>query len=624
MYSPENLIENSIIEVSFNTKTKLFYKLRSRPDKEVPNFIKVADDFWEDIINPIPITDLSKKKLTINNRMAEWKEYRGYSNSEKDRIIKNNIDPDSIVLDIGFGKGGDIRKYAIHGINNIIAIEPDSNNIEEFFKRYKGKYTIIDKFNNSTIINVNIDYKYSIEILLVNSYATDIDTDIINTYVEKIREGRSRPLVVTMFFSLTYFFTRYDNFVELINILMEFNPVQILGTVMDGEKAKMFINEYEWDQKECGFILRLSGNNNVYIEISDSATVLGHNEYLCDLTRFNNFLSYYNYELVEKTYFNFDKENNNLLTQFASTNCFFMFKPTTKPDIFLNRIIKNIVSYNSNLGIQLDASYFYRCLISLKNTFNFYEINYHILIDMFKNKLVYSSRIRDYYGNYGEILDPNNLDNIRYYFMTGLNSESFILTYEVQMNDTMKKNIFYNSKAPLKLTNVIYNYYFNKEENDAYQVFNILKEHISRLKNYSVIECNSGVGNYTIIFIYLFKSIICVENNLLNTELTKHNLSVYHNNLNIDMNESSFIFNNIPVKFVEKFDELEAPVKSVLFVNYQLNKYNLPSLESIKNMKNIEMIIILTDNIIPNVSDYFNNFMYYTLISSYVYIIENL
>ena len=647
LYSPQELIEDSIIEVSFDTKIKQFYKLRSRPDKENPNYIKVANDFWEDINNPIPITELSKKILIVKDRENDWSQYRKYSNSEKDKLIKENIDPNSIVIDIGFGKGGDIFKYATHGIKNIIAIEPDIDNIKEFYNRYKDNYRINETTENATTMVVNIEDKknrkqYNVEILLINKSGSDNELiPIINYYLSKNRNNR--PLVATMFFSLTYFFGPFNDFVSLFNILIDFNPTKILGTFMDGEKAKMFINEYEWDEKYCGFKLELTNDNMVYIQISDSATVSGHNEYLCDFSRLNNFASYYQYN-SKRTFFNFNIGNDNLLTYFASLNCSFIFESSNKQDINLNNLIGQILNYNFRLALPGDSSYFYRCLMNFKKEFSYEVIQNNIFNNLFNNKpfefdyidvelndkLEFNYFVKDYQADekYNEhIYTIDTVDNLRFYLLTGLSTNTFILTYEVPMNDTIKKNIFYNSNASFKLSNVVYDYYYNKEQNDAYEVFNILKENISKLKDYSLIETNIGVGNYTIRFIYMFKDILCIDETPLNIELSKHNISLFHD-INIDKN--SVLIKDVNLQFIEKSRSIslndiinvKTSSKYILFVNYQVNRYNIPSLNDLRMIKNMKFIVILSTDIILNISEYFTKVIYYKLINSYVYIIE--
>ena len=119
----------------------MFYKLRSRPDKMNPNYKIAANDFWNDINNPIPITALSKIKLNLENSSQEWTGFRDYSKKSKKELIEKNIEKSSIVIDVGFGKGGDLEKYMSHGIKNIIGVEPDNKNIDEFLYRNRNYKT---------------------------------------------------------------------------------------------------------------------------------------------------------------------------------------------------------------------------------------------------------------------------------------------------------------------------------------------------------------------------------------------------------------------------------------------------------------------------------------------------
>ena len=617
LYSTEELKEESIIEVSFDRSTEMFYKLRSRPDKVNPNYIKVAEDFWKDINNPIPITDLSKIELSISNEKTKygtfknWEDYRTYSKKRKKEVIEANLDKNSIVIDVGFGKGGDIERYMTHGITNIIGIEPDEKNIAAYRERYKGKFTIVSNSEGSDVYNLNINGR-NVEILLINDSASNKSIiPIINGY---LKGKEKRPVAVCMFFSLTYFFGPDDSFVNLINIMMEFNPKKILGAVMDGEKTKKFLNDFEWNEEKCGFKLKLIGDNSIYIKIEDSETVRGHEEYLTDFSRLNEFLTYYNFKLNNRTFYGLNLGETNLLTYFSGLNYTFVFDATTKIDIPLNNLIQNIVRYNDNLAIRLDASYFYNCIMGQSKIFDFETLNNKVLNGIFRNQLV----------NY-EKIDKNKeeksiLDIKRFYNLTGRVNNSFVLTYKVPMDTTLKNIIFYNDESTkFKITNIMYDYYHNKEENDAYKVFEIINSSLPITKEYSIVEYNTGVGNYTIKFVELFKNIICVDNLHINIELTRYNVDLWHKKP----------ITNIPIKFIEKSKEqnindildLSSNSKNVLFVNYILNRYKQPSLEEIKDIFNIGVIIILSENNIFNLVKYFNNFNFYKLANSYLYVI---
>ncbi len=150
------------------------------------------------------------------------------------------------------------------------------------------------------------------------------DENIPNILKDLLKDNQQN-IVVTMFFSLTYFFNPYDDFVKLINNICTLNPLQIIGTVMDGKKTEQFLNRYYWNTQNCGLDLKIVSKNKVFISITESATVSGHTEFLTDLDRFENNLYWYDFKLTDKNYFNFDMGNNNLLTHFAALNCSFSF-----------------------------------------------------------------------------------------------------------------------------------------------------------------------------------------------------------------------------------------------------------------------------------------------------------
>ena len=130
------------------------------------------------------------------------------------------------------------------------------------------------------------------------------------------------------------------------------------------------------------------------------------------------------------------------------------------------------------------------------------------------------------------------------------------------------------------------------------------------------------------VFVYLFKDILCIDETALNIDISKYNISLFHN-ITFDMDKNTYIIKNTPIKFLQKsknerLDDIINPSsnKNILFVNYQINRYNLPSLNVLKNIKNIELIIILSSTFIFDISEYFIKFTYYKLVNSYVYIIE--
>ena len=179
------------------------------------------------------------------------------------------------------------------------------------------------------------------------------------------------------------------------------------------------------------------------------------------------------------------------------------------------------------------------------------------------------------------------------------------------MNDTIKNNIFYKLPGSFKITNIINDYYFNKEQNDAYEIARILKSSISKIKECSIIEYNIGVGNYTIMFFLMsFKNIICIDDILMNIEMSKHNIGVY-NKGQLKLKENSYVIKNISLKFINKslednitntVNNVESGTKNILFVNYTVNRYNQPSLKELKEIKNVEIIVIVSENSLFNIT----------------------
>ena len=739
LYSPNELLENSIVEVSFDKSKMEFYFMRLRPDKENPNFIIVAESFWTDIMKQIPLNILTGTILTLKDIKIDWEKYNliqiidgthifidiGFGNifkytkkridfiiviepdyenikeffqryniiepvkkeiydntvsidDKKIRVIVINksavdlsiinivnkkiqwenyrkkcankekynliqtIDPTHIVIDIGFGKGGDIFKYSKRGIDFIIGIEPDYENIKEFFQRYNIIEPVKKEIYDNT---VSIDDK-KIRVIVINKSA--VHPGIINT-VTQILDNTDRLITVCMFFSLTYFFNPYDDFVKLIYIITQFFPKRILGTVMDGKPTKNFIENYTWNSAKCGLELRLISNNKVFISIEESATVSGHNEYLCDLDRFENYLKLYNYKLSRKEYFNFFKGKDNLLTHFASINCLFDFQievdnePIIEPEIQYD-INKLCIGINSRFGINLDSIYFYKCFMSQDG--NILEIIENFFKTRAISKFYIEKKIeQDDLGNDIEFFTFNNvklnkyqLDNLRYLLLCNKYDKNYRFVYKIpsENNEFYKsivKKLFYKDEN-FELSNVYYDYYLTNENNSSEIISHIL-QYKSPLSEYNIFEYNSGIGNLTIEFAKIFKNVFVYENSLANYKISKCNFVKYYEKnsqniesknvilVDIDGIKKEISYNN------EKYNLLNKNKNSlydldIMFINYQFN--NQPSIKSIKNIKheNCKFIIILTPNVIEKITEYYKDFQIYKLKYNYLYFINNI
>jgi len=142
---------NKIIEFEWvKENDKIILQPRKyRSDKTNPNQKIVAEDVWEDIMDPIFIEDLvgDTPELAIK-----------YHNDIKKRLYRDLTDrynKNFNLLDIGSGRGGDIGKWK--GFNgNIIAVEPYKPNRDQFIERLeksgiKDRVTIVPLGGEQTI-----------------------------------------------------------------------------------------------------------------------------------------------------------------------------------------------------------------------------------------------------------------------------------------------------------------------------------------------------------------------------------------------------------------------------------------------------------------------------------------
>lgn len=655
LYSPQKFIDGEIVEVSFDHKKQHFYPLRVRTDKEKPNFVSVAKDVWNDIHNEIKLSRLISKQLYLKNK-EEWKNYRKYANSEKDKIIQN-IDPNSIIVDIGFGKGGDILKYQKQGLKRIIGIEPDLNNVKEFFNRYNVN---ISDAEYESVLNKEFrifDKKIKVKenemhITIINHSGSDRN---LKSIVNEQLKDSSQNIVVTMFFSLTYFFNNLDDFVILIYNINSFNPKpkQILGTVMDGKNTKLFLNKFNWDPEACGLDLRLIKENKLFISIEESATVKGHEEYLTDLERFENNLLQYKYQLKEKKYLQYKtNENNNLLKHFASLNCSFIFEYMDEEYNEENLKINEMnILLNSKLGLKLDSLYFYNCFMNMSMeksnllwgdmdeqeenesiSSNLENFSKYLKLDKyFIKKEIYDDEELYYlvFKNKEYLLTSSNLNKVRALLLKNELDDSFRIVYEIknEASAMILKKLFSVENIDNLIISNEYFYYFQDKSNIARNIIDLMEKIITPLQDYTFIEINPGIGIFTVQFLKIFKNIITITNGsylnynfLVNNVLNFFNMDKLKDDVSNDK-ENSYKINNSEISMINNYENENLNnfhSKSVIFVNYLFTEN--PNLNDILN-KDCEYIVILSEQFI-DIGKYVENFYLDIVKENYVYIIS--
>jgi SAM-dependent methyltransferase len=140
---------------------------------------------------------------------------RKFHNKKKEQIIKEFVGVGNDVLDLGFGRGGDLLKYSNVGVNKIFGVDPNKDNLDEAMRRYA------DKKNN-----------YNVDVEFINCRAQD--TSFINEKMDYKKVD-----VVASFFSLTFFFENEEELNSLINTIAGNTKIggYFIGTTMSGDKA---------------------------------------------------------------------------------------------------------------------------------------------------------------------------------------------------------------------------------------------------------------------------------------------------------------------------------------------------------------------------------------------------
>lgn len=123
-----NVPNRTIVEYRWDYERRLFVPERIRHDKTKPNRNEIAIDVWEDIHDPID------ENVLTGNSFRLLRKYHNRIKSELFRIAsKNVIYGRRTLLDIGSGRGGDVRKWLL--FDKIVAVEPNDEHIVELQRR---------------------------------------------------------------------------------------------------------------------------------------------------------------------------------------------------------------------------------------------------------------------------------------------------------------------------------------------------------------------------------------------------------------------------------------------------------------------------------------------------------
>jgi alkylated DNA repair dioxygenase AlkB/SAM-dependent methyltransferase len=237
-------IQNQIVEFQYKQDLKLFLPIRIRTDKTQPNAVHTVMNTWQLLNNPLFENTVRGLDLTL---------YRSFHNSLKAKVL-DTLKPESLLLDIGGGKGGDIEKWMTRKLN-VTSIEPYDLHAEEFERR------------------VNIREGAKERITLVRGDASDPAVDLKDV----------RHDAATLFFCLTFFFDAKEHLQRLVDNLKRGlgRGARVLGITMDGEKVVKGFKEFAVAKRVGRYFRNRTNMSQISVEdkSSDRSWVLTQGEY---------------------------------------------------------------------------------------------------------------------------------------------------------------------------------------------------------------------------------------------------------------------------------------------------------------------------------------------------------
>lgn len=306
-------------EYEWDFKKKTFVLSRNRPDKELPNFISVALDVWDDIQHPLEREELLASLGDIEKKTVR-DAVRQFNNSIKRDLISSYLE-NKVVVDLGAGKGGDLSKYQSARIRGLYLVEPNTGYLKELRERV-SKLIQHDDFTK--------------RITIIQAFAEETQ--------KILGEVRRKVDAVSMFFSLSFFFENQLLLSRLVDTISELIDKEglFIGTTIDGRKTSALFKEkgdnvnlnsvsirkiYSGEIKEGGTI---GFNRQIGFKYSGSETVASEQiEYLVDWDLFVAEMRRRGFILLNTKMFEQPSYMNEDEKKFTSLYRSFVFKRTS-------------------------------------------------------------------------------------------------------------------------------------------------------------------------------------------------------------------------------------------------------------------------------------------------------
>jgi len=296
-----------VVECSW--KDNHFEILRRRDDKAgIPNHERTAISTLEQLKNP-------NYPATYADMVTKMKSYAVGGRSEQIRKFHNTIkrrlvnvyccNTDTVVYDIGIGRGGDISKYKAVGVKKIIGIEPNrSGYIEELKRRSSNlgyQVTELDATNANSVMGL----------LWKNVGIEEFD----QTWLANV----TGEIVACSFFSLGFFFDKPDHIDQFIGKLGK--AKRFIGCTIDGQQMRK-LGKVKNDIFETTPI----NATTLKFHMTGDTTVQDQTEYYVDWPLFVEKMKEVGFEVVEDSLFQPPKYFNKDQALFSSLYRQFVFE----------------------------------------------------------------------------------------------------------------------------------------------------------------------------------------------------------------------------------------------------------------------------------------------------------
>jgi len=233
---------------------------RIRDDKIFPNEYYIVDNLYQLLMNPIMESTLIGQDTVL---------MRKFHNSIK-RELLNDVTPDSYLIDIGSGKGGDLSKWKL--FRKVLAIEPNVGYIHEFERRLEER-----------------GMRGKVEILNTRGEDTDMISDNVCSFLPDDLEGKK--VYISFMFSLGFFWESDKALQSLADTVNKINQhvidrdgdrCEIVFVTIDGNRLNSLLENFD-SSKVPGkrsvdlntiMISNKQGDKDLKISIKDSKTVI--------------------------------------------------------------------------------------------------------------------------------------------------------------------------------------------------------------------------------------------------------------------------------------------------------------------------------------------------------------